>query len=860
MAETQGNLEDFFDFDQLDVSSCNIVQQEHTSSSAFPFAHPDAPQDWRQDLASSGILAALPFSDLPNVDQHYPDQDFNGHMGQASVPEMPQFPLVGPDLSNDREQTSTFPEARNFGLVQSCDMTPISLALQPFQNVLAESPAPKNQERVPDPSADLVPVSRRIKPPSSKARGPQSRIPPESKEKLELEFASNPYPCHWEIDIIAHKTGLEAKRVRNWFNNTRARKQTAKNNKGPVRVYGDGNTSPTKLSWESLEALSMQMDEGPQPPLAAYLASSYDQEAATVSAIRAAIEKGSTSDQGEVFMDSSSGSWVGKSGSVLTSLTSSDGSVPTSYTASSSGSHASSFGRDRRRGRRRMSWRTSPYGKINPKDLGLGTSRRELTFLCTFCPRAFKTKYEWKRHEDSIHALRTTWICCSTNQDPLQPCLFCGRPEPDEYHMSTHRYQQCRNKPEQQRTFFRRDHFIQHLHHVHFANSKHPSEDLGCQGRLTTSQGHKFGCKDLSMVWRKFSSPMRPDDPMLHCGFCGETLNNWNARCDHVAEHLITGGWPRSAWWPKRLQNRLDNLCIPQTTGPFRCQYCQKVFTNAGAIKKHSHCLVWSCRFLRTFNDIASESSGPPLCPHFPSPKAHHCHLCGAGYRSTTSHIEHAQQYHSYRQCGQDFYSSEQDFLEHLHLFHKASPPPLLQHKAVIEQNFSKCQEAVFEPINFDEILQGCRIASPSASFVDPFPIEETIPMFLLEENDIEIPKEPPRRTTRDRISRVVDIPAKVRRQRSHRDKSSESEELPGPRFFRLDPIVPFLTTRIYFLRNAKMRNLFNDGKALLEEMPHSHIASLVMSSGLVGMAGVRFPVQMKKDVEKGLVEFALED
>jgi hypothetical protein len=42
---------------------------------------------------------------------------------------------------------------------------------------------------------------------------------------LEEEFAANPYPCSWEMDIIAHQANLDVKRVRNWYNNTRARKK-----------------------------------------------------------------------------------------------------------------------------------------------------------------------------------------------------------------------------------------------------------------------------------------------------------------------------------------------------------------------------------------------------------------------------------------------------------------------------------------------------------------------------------------------------------------------------------------------------------------------------------------------------------
>jgi hypothetical protein len=63
------------------------------------------------------------------------------------------------------------------------------------------------------------------KPASAKRKGPQCRIPLEARQILEDEFAANPYPCTWELDIIAHQANLDVKKVRNWFNNTRARKK-----------------------------------------------------------------------------------------------------------------------------------------------------------------------------------------------------------------------------------------------------------------------------------------------------------------------------------------------------------------------------------------------------------------------------------------------------------------------------------------------------------------------------------------------------------------------------------------------------------------------------------------------------------
>ncbi|PVH96771.1 hypothetical protein DM02DRAFT_534568 [Periconia macrospinosa] len=700
------------------------------------------------------------------------------------------------------------------------------------------------------------------KPASATRKGASTRIPLEAKQMLEEEFSANPYPCSWEIDVIAHQANLDVKRVRNWFNNTRARKKgsDALEVKLPKAQQSTCSLS-SQLSRGSLEALDKQSEnspEPPQPPLALYLAQSYQEEACTVSDIQAAIDNRSLSEDIDLQMDTASSSKMGRSSSIITSVNSSDGTAPTTY---SSGSNLSSFNRDRRRGRRRMEWKTSPYTRTKLKGLNsAGVPQEDLPFCCTFCPRAFRTKYEWIRHEDSVHALRTTWICCDNkNNTPLLSCPFCGHLRPDDYHMAGHKYQQCRSKPESQRTFYRRDHFIQHLHHVHFANVKHPSARLGCQARIMDSEGNNFGCKDLAVKWRRFGAPIKLDDPMLHCGFCGKRSKNWSERCEHVAEHMYAGELDRSAWWQERLENHLENMVHPDAVGPFRCRYCLKIFENNDAMNKHSHCRVWSCRFLRSFDDIAAENAGPPLCPQFPSPKAHHCHLCGAGYRSF--HVEHAQHYHRYRQCDQRLYTSEGEFLQHLHESHGASPPLSLKGNSVLEQGFSRNKGGSFEPLNLDEIMQGCRDTTTSEFYVDPVSIEDT-PMTNTREDSIPTPKARPSTPARKKITEQTPAGSqksvKVQRQRS--DSSNSKSVLQGPRFFRLSPLVPFLSSRVYYLRSAMPASLFPDGKAVLDEIPKSHIATLVMSSGLLGLAGIRFPLKMQRDGLKGPVEFAMEE
>ncbi|KAF1843047.1 uncharacterized protein K460DRAFT_138636 [Cucurbitaria berberidis CBS 394.84] len=751
-----------------------------------------------------------------------------------------------------------------FGLPQESPLPQLDRSsLNSNSSLVLEYPVGHSHDR---PAAPLRQASTASwKPASAKRKGPQSRIPLEARQILEDEFAANPYPCSWEMDIIAHQANLDVKKVRNWFNNTRARKKDGCVHSSIQEMPSDVPRSlKSKLSKDSLEALDKNSDEitqTPQPPLAVYLAQSYHEEAVEFSAVQAALDSGSLSGSGDYQNDGWSESRQGRRGSIMNSIASSEGTAPTTYTVSSSGSRSniSSFGRDRRRGRRRMAWKESPYTrqKVNGVN-NAGEPQQDLPFFCTFCPRAFKTKYEWIRHEDSVHALRTTWICCDTKGVPLQSCPFCGQEHPDDAHMATHKYQQCRHKPESERTFYRRDHFVQHLHHVHFANAKHPSLRAGCQARLMAAGGQNFGCKDLAMKWRRFGAPMMLNDPMLHCGFCGKKSKDWSERCQHVAEHLIARELDRAVWWAERKENHLGNLYSASPFESFRCRYCLKVFTDVQAMNEHSHCRVWSCRFLKSFDDVAADNVGPPLCPDFPSAKAHHCHLCGGGYR--TFHVEHAQNHHRYRSCNQEFYTSEEAFLQHLHNFHSASPPIVLQGSSVIEQSFMRNKGASFEPVEFNETWQPC-LMDLDVNPVGPFMVDKAVsPLSSQEKKDqAHAKKQPPaRKKVREELQHTPPGTVKAPRQRS--DTTTSKTETQSPRFFRLSTYVPFLSSRIFYSHSAKSTGLPKDNQAVVEEMPKPYLTSLAMSAGLVSMACVRWAIKPEAHVASGMLELTLED
>ena len=129
-------------------------------------------------------------------------------------------------------------------------------------------------------------------------------------------------------------------------------------------------------------------------------------------------------------------------------------------------------------------------------------------FHCAFCPKTFKRRYAWNRHEESTHAPCRVWVCepsIFTNADVFQESLLWNRPGVKE----------CWQKPEHDRAFFRADHLQQHLHIKH-----NVERDEVC-------------CKR----YHEISIP----ESMHTCPCCGMTGNDWRWRCDHVARHFLRG-------------------------------------------------------------------------------------------------------------------------------------------------------------------------------------------------------------------------------------------------------------------------------------------------------------------------------
>lgn len=166
-------------------------------------------------------------------------------------------------------------------------------------------------------------------------------------------------------------------------------------------------------------------------------------------------------------------------------------------------------------------------------------------FKCTFCCDAFKSKYDWRRHEKSLHLDLEVWKCApmdgtfGDSGSIERLCAYCNAAGPDSPHLETHHHQACANRAVAARCFRRRDHLAQHLRVFH---------------KLL----------DVPQLdnWVEQAPAVRS-----RCGFCNMALSSWDERADHLAGHFRQGctmrDWQGGHDFDDNIAARLTNALPP---------------------------------------------------------------------------------------------------------------------------------------------------------------------------------------------------------------------------------------------------------------------------------------------------------
>ncbi|THY78810.1 hypothetical protein D6C87_00090 [Aureobasidium pullulans] len=157
--------------------------------------------------------------------------------------------------------------------------------------------------------------------------------------------------------------------------------------------------------------------------------------------------------------------------------------------------------------------------KSDPQDVIPLVKPQQRMFQCTFCTDTFATKFEWTRHETSLHLPLKRFICCpfapiqKSTDTGAEICAYCGLESPNPEHIASHNHDYCQSRDPDARIFLRKDHLRQHLRSVHECD-------------MLPHMDHWL----LEAVWVN-----------SRCGFCGDRFSIWSERNEHLADHFRNG-------------------------------------------------------------------------------------------------------------------------------------------------------------------------------------------------------------------------------------------------------------------------------------------------------------------------------
>ena len=366
------------------------------------------------------------------------------------------------------------------------------------------------------------------------------------------EHHDHPYPTDREKDELKQLTGLKRSQISNWLANARRRSKFRPISAPSSPVLGavdiPRNKSPENVDLQNLNPLERWKASPPEHEAAsataiaravatAPLAHGRNSSQSSAQGSRKSSQKSSSNDDSCFSMfhaPSISSLETGRSST-------SDISFASGRSHRSRGSLTSSVGEKDRRRRRRAPAAQRLSAQATK-------SRGARIFQCTFCTDTFATKYDWQRHEKSLHLGLERWTCCpnggTVEVGGIAHCVFCGSADATPEHLETHNFLACREKTVQERTFYRKDHLRQHL---------------------KLSHGTKFD--PWMEAWKSTTTEIKSK-----CGFCPQISLTWQQRADHLAAHFRNGsdmrewggGWGFEPYVERLVENAIPPYLIAQ--------------------------------------------------------------------------------------------------------------------------------------------------------------------------------------------------------------------------------------------------------------------------------------------------------
>ncbi|KAF4127025.1 Homeobox domain [Geosmithia morbida] len=365
--------------------------------------------------------------------------------------------------------------------------------------------------------------------------------------------------------MLQRQTGLTKTQILNWMANARRRGKMAERSRtDSPRTRSPSPSRPADIPPQRAGTPAPHMK-----PLDRWVDSPPENEPAAVAAIARAVQESSSSAGPSSRRSSGDGSsdrnYRPSPSSSVGGTSLSSGASGYSFDSRDSKGSVGAVPR-RHHGLRSARRRRKPGDRGTHRDKNPGKSGTKTplvapinTFQCTFCTETFSSKHTWQRHEKSLHLPLERWVCAPKGPRALDvtgtksTCAFCDLLDPGDEHISMHNYAVCHQRNLEERTFHRKDHLGQHLRLVH-----NLAPDV---------------------VGRRLAQ-WKMDTPTIRsvCGFCSTSLDSWEARADHLAEHFKMGNtmadWKGDWGFEPHILARLEDSLAPymiaqERTAPF---------------------------------------------------------------------------------------------------------------------------------------------------------------------------------------------------------------------------------------------------------------------------------------------------
>ena len=229
--------------------------------------------------------------------------------------------------------------------------------------------------------------------------------------------ADNPYPSEEEKADLEKKTELKPAQIANWLANARRRSKVTE--KARPRLCTSPSLKPATPAieipgadkpWDELNPFERWRNSPPEnepasiTDIANAVANSDlpDDQVSTSPSSLGRRKHRSSAGSGYSYKAPSATSFETGQTSSLSASTSAAQSQQSSHSHGSFGSFSSGLAGKKDRRRRRRPAQTALRK--------LGDEKKRI-FQCTFCTDTFKSKYDWTRHEKSLHLSLEKWIC-----------------------------------------------------------------------------------------------------------------------------------------------------------------------------------------------------------------------------------------------------------------------------------------------------------------------------------------------------------------------------------------------------------------------------------------------------------------